>query len=156
MISLRHIKNATLFYIKKYGIIKTIKKCIKVVLRKLNCMIHLKKDVNYGDYGDWIKTNEVKEAELKAQMDYKFDFEPKISLIVPMYQTKEKFLKELVDSVISQTYQNWELVLSDGSPTENEKYKKIIEKDKRIKYDFLNENKGISGNSNEAIRNGNR
>ena len=54
--------------------------------------LHLKKDVNYGSYGDWIKTNEVTESEIKLQYNKKFDINPKISIIVPMYNTKEKFL----------------------------------------------------------------
>ena len=152
MLNIPHRINQIKFYIKKYGFSKTIKKCIKVVLRKLKCIIQFKKDVNYGSYGDWIKVNEVKENELKLQCDKKFDLMPKISLIVPMYNTKEKFFKELVDSVISQTYSNWELCLADGSPKQNVKLKKIAEKDERIKYNFLNDNKGISGNSNEAIK----
>ena len=69
-----------------------------------------------------------------------------------MYQTPEKYLKELINSLIKQTYANWELCLADGSPEENLKLKAIIEKDKRIKYKFLNENKGISGNTNEALK----
>ena len=76
---------------------------------------------------------------------------PKISLLVPMYNTKEKYLKELIESVKRQTYSNWELVLADGSQEENENYKKYFENE-RIKYKFLNKNLGISGNSNEAIK----
>ena len=82
----------------------------------------------------------------------KFEYMPKISLIVPMYNTNEKFFKELVDSLINQTYSNWELCLADGSSSQSEKLQEIIESDNRIKYIFLNENKGISGNSNEAIK----
>lgn len=152
MISIRHVKNQILFYIKKYGIVKTLKKCIKVIYRKLSRILKGEKDINYGDYGDWIKGNEVSEKELKKQTEIQFEMAPKISLIVPMYQTNEKFFKELIDSVISQTYTNWELCLSDGSPNQNEKLKRICERDNRIKYHFLNENKGISGNSNEAIK----
>lgn len=152
MISIRHIKNQILFYIKKYGIVKTLKKCIKVVYRKLTRILKGEKDINYGGYGDWIKTNEVTEKELKKQTEEQFKVTPKISLIVPMYHTNEKFFKELIDSVISQTYTNWELCLADGSESQNDKLQKIIEKDDRIKYQFLNDNKGISGNSNEAIK----
>lgn len=115
-------------------------------------MIHFKKDVNYGSYGDWLKANEVKETQIKAQTQEKFEIMPKISIIVPMYETKEKFLKELIDSVIAQTYSNWELCFADGSPKQNPKWKKLMEKDNRIHYQFLNENQGISGNSNEAIQ----
>lgn len=152
MIDTHHIKNQITFYIKKYGFFKTVWKCITVGMRKFIRILKGERDVNYGDYGDWIHSNEVRDWEIKAQYKKKFKIMPKISLIVPMYNTKEKFLKELVDSLIKQTYSNWELCLADGSPKQNEKLKKIIEKDERIKYQFLNDNKGISGNSNEAIK----
>lgn len=152
MISLRHIKNQVIFYIKKYGIVKTLKKCVKVILLKIKKIFGEKKVINYGDYGDWIRTNEVSELEIEKQRTIKFDYMPKISLIVPMYNTNEKFFKELIDCMLNQTYSNWELCLADGSTKKNEKLTKIIETDNRIKYKFLNENKGISGNSNEAIK----
>ena len=70
-------------------------------------------------------------------MKKKFPISPKISVVVPMYKTKERFFKDLVKCMIDQTYSNWELCLADGSPEENENFKKYIEKDERIKYKFL-------------------
>ena len=90
MISLRHIKNQVIFYIKKYGIVKTLKKCVKVILLKIKKIFGEKKVINYGDYGDWIRTNEVSQLEIEKQRTIKFDYMPKISLIVPMYHTNEK------------------------------------------------------------------
>ncbi len=152
MIDTHHIQNQIKYYIKKYGIFKTIWKCLTVGTRKFIRILKGERDVNYGDYGDWIHANEVRDWEIRAQTKKKFKNMPKISLIVPMYNTKEKFLKELVDSVIKQTYSNWELCLSDGSPKQNQKLQKIIQKDPRIQYQFLNQKKGISENSNEAIQ----
>lgn len=146
-----HRINQIKFYIKKYGFIKTIKKCIKTVLRKIIRTLKCEKDLQYGDYGGWIKYNEPKDADLKLQMKKKFPISPKISVVVPMYKTKERFFKDLVKCMIDQTYSNWELCLADGSPEENENFKKYIEKDERIKYKFLNANLGIAGNSNAAI-----
>ena len=151
MINLKHIKNSIVFYIKKYGVFRTIKKCIKVFLRKLLRFLKGKPDVNYGFYPDWLKANQISEEELEKQKNREFGISPKISVIVPMYNTKEKFFKELVDSMINQTYSNWELCLADGSPEQNEKLKEYVEKDERIKYKFLNGNKGIAGNTNAAI-----
>ena len=148
---IKHRINQIKFYIGKYGIVKTIKKCIKTVLRKIIRTIKGEKDLQYGDYGGWIKYNEPKDADLKIQMKKKFEIAPKISVIVPMYNTKEKFFKDLVNSLINQTYSNWELCLADGSPKQNENLKKYYEKDSRIKYKFLGENKGIAGNTNAAI-----
>ena len=152
MLNIPHRINQIKYYIGKYGFLKTIKKCIKVVVRKIIKIIKRQPDTNFGDYGDWIHSNEVRDPELKKQREKKFDKNPKISIIVPMYNTKEKFLQELVDSVIEQTYTNWELCFADGSQEQNESLKPILEKDERIKYKFLNNNKGISGNSNEAIK----
>lgn len=102
-------------------------------------------------YQIWINKNEPNEEELEKQKDIKFEINPKISIIIPMYNTPEKFFKELVDGLIEQTYPNWELCLADGSPEKNEKLEKIYKKDERIKYKFIGENKGISGNTNAAL-----
>lgn len=147
-----HRINQIKFYIKKYGFIKTIKKCIKTVIRKTIRFIKGEKDLQYGDYGGWIKFNEPKDADLKVQMKKKFKIAPKISVIVPMYKTKEKFFKELINCMKNQTYTNWELCLADGSPEKNENLEKYYENDDRIKYNFLNENLGIAGNTNAAIK----
>lgn len=103
-------------------------------------------------YQRWIEKNEPTEKELEDQRKVKFKINPKISVVVPMYNTPEKFFKELVNRLIEQTYSNWELCLADGSPEKNEKLKSIYEKDKRIKYQYIGENKGISGNTNEALK----
>jgi len=147
----RHRYNQIKFYIGKYGFIKTIKKCIKTAIRRIIRFIKNEKELQYGDYGGWIKYNEPKDADLKIQMKRKFDFEPKISVVVPMYNTKEKFFKELIKCMMDQTYSNWELCLADGSPKQNDNLKKYYEQDKRIKYKYLDGNLGIAGNSNAAI-----
>lgn len=148
---IKHRINQIKFYIGKYGITKTIKKCIKTVARKVVRFLKGEKDLQYGDYGGWIKYNEPKDSDLKIQMKKEFKISPKISVIVPMYKTKEKFFKDLVNCMINQTYGNWELCLADGSPEKNENLKKYYEKDERIKYNFLNTNLGIAGNTNAAI-----
>ncbi len=102
-------------------------------------------------YQIWINKNEPDEEDLEKQKNTKFEIKPKISIIIPMYNTPEKFFQELVDGLIEQTYSNWELCLADGSPEENEKLEKIYKKDERIKYKFIGENKGISGNTNAAL-----
>lgn len=148
---IKHRINQIKFYIKKYGFFKTVIKCIKAIIRKIIRILKGEKDLTYGDYGGWIRFNEVRESELKKQTKKQFKISPKITVIVPMYKTKEKFFKDLINCMINQTYSNWELCLADGSPEENEIYKKYYEKDERIKYKFLGENKGISGNTNAAI-----
>ena len=79
----------------------------------------------------------------------------KISIITPLYNTPKNYLEKMIDSVIMQSYLNWELCLADGSDDEH-KYVmdiciKYTIKDKRIKYKKLDKNEGISENSNKAI-----
>lgn len=137
-------------YLKQYGIIKTLQKIFKVLYNRiLGRNMYTSKNKKYKI---WIENNEPTFEELEEQKKEKFKIEPKISLVVPMYNTPVKYFKELVESLINQTYENWELCLTDGSVEKNEQLQEVINKDNRIKYKFLNENKGISGNTNSAIQ----
>lgn len=79
------------------------------------------------------------------------DCSRKFSIVVPLYRTPEKFLREMIQSVIRQTYPNWELLLPDASGSEG--LREIVEsfQDQRIVYFPLEENKGISENTNAGI-----
>ena len=105
-----------------------------------------------NDYEKWLLSNMTTEEELNAQRKIKFKKRPKISILVPLYNTDIVFFKELLYTVHCQTYTNWELCLADGSPKPLKKIEEICKKDCRIKYHFIGENKGISGNTNEAIK----
>lgn len=144
----------TVEYIKQYGFIETTKKIYIMILNKLiygrkNKKILQEESENYAL---WIKNNEPTNQELELQKKYKFDFAPKISIVVPMYNTPMKYFEELVQSVLDQTYSNLELCLADGSPNKNEEFEKICNMDTRIKYSFLGKNGGISENTNEALK----
>ena len=102
-------------------------------------------------YGEWIKQNEPNREELKAQKATKFEKTPKISVVVPLYNTPEKFFEELLESLQRQTYSNWELCLGDGSLEPISYIEKYMKKDNRIKCKTIGKNKGISGNTNEAL-----
>ena len=148
---MKKIKNILykLFYsIKKYGIFST---CRRVLFRIFN-MRKFNNENNYLLYQEWIKNNEPTEQELCEQSKEKFQKNPKISIIVPMYNTREDFFKDLIDCMKNQTYSNWELCLADGSPNQNKELKKYYNIDSRIKYKFLEKNEGISGNTNEALK----
>lgn len=75
----------------------------------------------------------------------------RISIVVPTYCTREEYLRDLLQSVLEQTYSNWELVLADASSDES--VSRIVKqyRDDRICYIRLEENKGISENTNEAL-----
>ena len=127
---------------------------IKYAFAKLKLVLtgRLRVSNSKAEYAAWIMANEPTEEELNKQRKHKFKIEPKISIVVPMYKTPINFFEELVDSLINQTYSNWELCLADGSSEKNEEIEKIARKDERIKYNFLGENKNISGNTNEALK----
>lgn len=107
----------------------------------------------YADYNIWLKDNSVTKRELKKQRSHKFKINPKISVVIPLYNTPEEFLKVMLDSLLEQTYSNLEICLADGSS--NDAVKQYLEKqyaaEKRIVYKKLDENKGISGNTNAAL-----
>lgn len=95
----------------------------------------------------------VSEDELKMQRETEFDKNYKFSILVPMYETNPEFAKAMIDSVLNQTYSNWELILADAS--KSEVVKNLVceyDKDSRIRYVRIAENKGISENTNEALQ----
>ena len=120
--NIQHRYNQVKFYVKKYGIIKTIQKVILKIWHKItskNTCADTK-----GAYQLWREKNEPDEKQLEEQRKKQFKINPKISLVVPMYNTPLRFFEELVDCLIDQTYANWELCLADGSPEENKELKR--------------------------------
>lgn len=93
--------------------------------------------------------------ELNSQRREVFSKNIKISILVPLYNTPEKFLREMIQSVLDQTYRNWELCLADGSDATHNDVGRIsmayAQKDPRICYRKLEKNMGISGNTNACI-----
>ncbi|MBQ7832471.1 MAG: glycosyltransferase family 2 protein [Lachnospiraceae bacterium] len=96
------------------------------------------------------------ETERGEQESWPFKEEHKISILVPLYNTPENFLREMIDSVITQTYKSWELCLADGSDAEHayvgEICRDYVAKDSRIVYHKLEKNEGISGNTNQCYK----
>lgn len=145
--NLKNNFNKLKYYFRRYGFFKTLGKVLKRLLHKKE-----NRKTNQEQYKIWMEKNEPKAGELEFQRNFKFEYKPKISIVVPMYNTDETFFEELVESLEKQTYSNWELCLVDGSEEENENLKKYYEGKENIKYKFLNSNKGISENTNEAIK----
>ncbi len=140
---------------------------IKGVLRKLDAKrIEKKARAGHGS----ASFPSAQEAE--RQRETVFPKNIKFSILVPLYNTPEKFLTQAIDSVLAQTYENWELCLADGSDRGHEYIENVcreyIEKDReylnkhpellekvgvkgRIIYERLEKNEGISGNTNRAL-----
>ena len=137
----------TLVYLKKNGLRATVYRVLKgagpmpVDKRKLKKIAE-----------DYYISAQRREQEENAQ----FPKDIKFSVLVPLYNTPESFLKAMIESVQAQTYKNWELCLADGSDKEHsfvgEICKKYADGDRRIKYEKLERNLGISENINACIR----
>lgn len=112
-----------------------------------------KESVAEGGYEAWFARHKVDKRTLRRQKHSAFAQKPLISIVIPLYCTPLPYLKELLESVRRQSYENWQLCLADGSP--DDKAKEFIEKhygrEKRIVYRKLEENGGISVNTNEAV-----
>lgn len=134
---------------------------LKGIARKINAkMIERQARVQHGT----ASFPEIEEAA--RQRLHKFDREVKFSILMPLYNTPEKFLRQAIESVIDQTYENWELCLADGSDGEHAYVEEIcreyMDRDKqylrprsslycRILYKKLPKNEGISGNTNACL-----
>ena len=132
------------------------------------------------DYETWFGLNKATEKELQEQRKNPPEHGPLISIVVPVYRTPEIYLREMIESVVNQTYGNWELCLADASPKGEQlrqdlkkiKGRKTREalmkipdgdteltsvireyqlKDSRIRYEILKKNKSIAENSNAAM-----
>lgn len=110
--------------------------------------------------------------EAAKQRAYVFPRNIKISILMPLYNTPKRFLQEAIDSVLAQTYENWELCLADGSDAEHgyveqicraheekdraylesrPELKKRVGAESRFRYKKLEKNGGISENTNRCL-----
>ena len=113
------------------------------------------KSAPQGDYGKYRLAVAPTEEELSRQRKETFQYAPLISIVVPLYKTPEKYLGQLVKSVQSQTYGNWELCLSDGSGKDSplEKYLSRLEsQEPRVKVVRNSGQLQISENTNAALQ----
>lgn len=138
----------TISYMKRNGIRQTV----SAVMERMNC---------FGADPDQIRANAYgRPAELSSgETDNETDNRKEngtgricFSIVVPAYETKEIYLREMIDSVVNQSYENWQLVIADASATDRVKNVVVTYADKRICYIPLAENKGISDNTNEALK----
>ena len=132
---------AALRYLERNGIGQT--------LNKIQTKLSNKEETSYAK---WRKKYEVTAEQLDAQRNEKFSYQPKFSVVVPVYRTNPVYLREMIDSIENQTYGNWQLCLAGQL---EEKGMALAEsyalKDKRITLGNLQSNAGISGNTNAAL-----
>lgn len=105
-------------------------------------------------YGPWYEEYVPDEETLEKQRRRKWKRRPTISVVVPAYRTPERFLREMMDSLLNQTYGEWELCIANGS-REDESMERVLReyagRDARIRYNNLEKNLGIAENTNEAF-----
>ena len=131
-------------YYRQFGIKATFSRVGEKILQK-----------KYSDYEHWLKRHLPTEVVLQKQRKENFSYMPKISIVVPLYKTPEKYLREMIESVEQQSYTNWELCLSDGSG-ENSPHTELLktyeQKDTRIRVIHNKKELRISENTNEALK----
>mgnify|MGYP005853180243 FL=1 len=134
-------------YIAMYGMKRFIVKAVGKLTGK-----SIKDPTNI--YFNKINPNE---ARLKEQRDYKFVSNYKFSILIPVYRPDVKFFTLMLDSIVAQTYDNWQICLADGSGegyTVENVVRPYIEKygEDKVKYIKLENNLGIAENTNAAMR----
>jgi len=138
-----------------------------VVAVKMNPLVHYMKFGIYNNivpqspvnsqYQLWLNKHRLKKEDREKQKidSLQFKYRPKISIITPVFDPPEKFLKECIESVINQTYDNWELCLADDHSTKNYVREILDEykgRDKRIKVVYRRSNGHICNASNSALK----
>lgn len=108
-------------------------------------------------YGLWIARHEPSAEELRHMRREagNFAMSPRISIAVPVYKTPIALLTRCIDSVVDQTYPNWELCLADDGSQDaaiSALFEQYTKRDARIRVVTLEQNRGISGATNAALR----
>ncbi len=143
-----------------------IRKLIKQLLAPVKTLRKLKYKKIYGltyfdrndlKYLKQVKKDRYTPARLRAMTKEieGFTHQPLISVVMPVYDVERQWLEEALQSVLHQVYPNWELCIADDaspSPHIKDVLNEFMEQDARIKAVFLEQNQGISGASNQALK----
>ena len=109
------------------------------------------------EYAEWYEKTKPAAEELARQRKESAEWTgdgPLFSIVIPVYQTPEKYLRELLDSLLNQTYPKLEICVADGSPAGKncgKILKEYADRDSRVRFEVLGENRGIAGNTNAAL-----
>ncbi len=109
------------------------------------------------EYGMFLEQNALSSGDLRKMKEasLQFAYQPLVSIIVPVYNTDEVWLRKMFESVLAQVYGKWEIcAVDDGSnkPHVRKILEKYAHKDPRIKIVFRSHNGGIVAASNTAVR----
>lgn len=129
-------------YLNRNGLKSTLKR-LSIESKKSN-----------SQYGEWIKKNEHYDMDFIKNEIEKFEYQPKISIVMPVYNVEEKWLSKCIDSVQKQYYSNWELCIADDCSTKTY-IKPLLEQyaqnDSNIKVVFRKTNGHICEATNSAL-----
>ncbi len=137
-ISLSNLKK-TMYYMKRNGLRSTISAASERL-----------RDSGGPAY-QWEPASETRLQSQREQFSAGFSA-LRFSIVVPTYRTPKQYLRELLESVLAQTYGGFELILADASGDDGVKRMAEQFSDDRIRYVRLSENRGISDNTNEGLR----
>lgn len=122
---------------------------------KGNSSVQIARD-SFQEYEEWLKITELTEERRREILDHisNLSYQPLISVIVPVYNVEERWLRKCIESVQNQLYPKWELCIADDASSK-EHIKDILReyatKDSRIKIVFRETNGHISEASNSAL-----
>ena len=150
-------QNTLLRFVKKlrpYTILKGLRYLKHYGLKDFMVRLQERMEPEEVPYGPWYEQHQASAETLEKQKKYVWTQPPVISVAVPAYRTPEPFLRQMMDSLICQTYPHWELCIANASP-EDEKMAEVLreycEKEPRIRVQALEENLGIAENTNAAF-----
>jgi GT2 family glycosyltransferase/glycosyltransferase involved in cell wall biosynthesis len=143
--------------LKQYGLRILLQQSFGKIRHLLNLHFKFKKvsKPSYS-YQEWIRDHEPGDGELNLQRQEweRFSYKPLVSFLTPVFNPKPEVLKETIESVLVQTYSNWEFCLANGSP-ENPEVRRVLDQfakaDPRIRVIHLQGNLGIANNTNQAL-----
>ncbi|MBR3230229.1 MAG: glycosyltransferase [Bacilli bacterium] len=123
------------------------KKYFKSFIGKISMKREYYNPFDIKDYNMWIKRN-------SDYYDYTITEGPLISFIIPVYNIEREYLSDCLESILNQSYQNFEICLADDHSTNSDTIKTLKEyemKDSRIKVVYRKENGHISKATNSAL-----
>lgn len=148
-------------FLRKSRLLKPIRLCYAQILNiyrygmKYECLNIMYRLIGRYENKKFYKKIVISEQERQEQKKKSYEKKLCFSILVPLFNTPEKFLRDMIESVQKQTYSQWELCLADGSDKKHgyvgEIVREYAKKDKRIKYHILEKNGGISENTNACI-----
>jgi GT2 family glycosyltransferase len=114
---------------------------------------HLTECTPQDEYRRWIARWEPSVAELAKQREHRFARTPTISVVVPVYNPPVEYLRAMIESVLGQTYPQWNLCLADASDAADVRALLVdfARREPRVRVRHLDRNDGIVGNSNAAL-----